>query len=188
LYLNFLNCFKVNFASWDAMEEFGINTPAREAAFLAQIAHESGSLRYTREIASGAAYEGRGDLGNTEPGDGIRFKGRGLIQITGRSNYKRVSKALYGDLRLLKQPEMLEEVIAACRSAAWFWADKELNTLADEQEFRKITRAINGGYNGMADRQAYHARAQKALASSEDAAGPAPFPNKKPNLFQRISQ
>ena len=115
----------------DAMEEFGINTPAREAAFLAQIAHESGSLRYTREIASGAAYEGRGDLGNTEPGDGIRFKGRGLIQITGRSNYKRVSKALYGDLRLLKQPELLEEVIAACRSAAWFWADKELNTLAD---------------------------------------------------------
>lgn len=136
----------------DAMEEFGINTPAREAAFLAQIAHESGSLRYTREIASGAAYEGRGDLGNTEPGDGIRFKGRGLIQITGRSNYKRVSKALYGDLRLLKQPEMLEEVIAACRSAAWFWTDKELNTLADEQEFRKITRAINGGYNGQIER------------------------------------
>lgn len=136
----------------DAMEEFSINTPAREAAFLAQIAHESGSLRYTREIASGAAYEGRGDLGNTEPGDGIRFKGRGLIQITGRSNYKRVSKALYGDLRLLKQPEMLEEVIAACRSAAWFWADKELNTLADEQEFRKITRAINGGYNGQIER------------------------------------
>lgn len=136
----------------DAMEEFGINTPAREAAFLAQIAHESGSLRYTREIASGAAYEGRGDLGNTEPGDGIRFKGRGLIQITGRSNYKRVSKALYGDLRLLKQPELLEEVIAACRSAAWFWADKELNTLADEQEFRKITRAINGGYAGQVTR------------------------------------
>ena len=71
----------------------------------------------------------------------------------------------YGDLRLLKQPELLEEVIAACRSAAWFWADKELNTLADEQEFRKITRAINGGYNGLKERQAYYAKAMLFLGA-----------------------
>lgn len=136
----------------DAMEEFGINTPAREAAFLAQIAHESGSLRYTREIASGAAYEGRADLGNTSPGDGMRFKGRGLIQITGRANYRRCSRALYGDERLLQQPELLEEVISACRSAAWFWADKALSELADEGQFKAITKAINGGYNGQIER------------------------------------
>ena len=72
----------------DAMAEYGIDTPARQAGFLAQIAHESGSLVYVEEIASGAAYEGRADLGNTEPGDGERYKGRGILQITGRANYR----------------------------------------------------------------------------------------------------
>ncbi len=182
------------------MDEFGITTPARQAAFLAQIGHESGSLRYVREIASGAAYDNRADLGNTRPDaialaelagttPGRYYKGRGLIQITGYNNYRACSRDLLHDAdELCKHPEMLEMLPLSVRSAAWYWDSRDLNALADAGKFDLITKAINGGYNGMADRQAYHARAQKALASSEDAAGPAPFPNKKPNLFQRIAQ
>ena len=148
----------------EAMDEFCIDTPARQAAFLAQVAHESGSLRYTKEIASGAAYEGRGDLGNVQPGDGIRFKGRGLIQITGRTNYRLCSKALYGDYdALLRHPEILEEVVAACRSAAWFWSWKGLNQLADPGEMKRITKVINGGYNGLTERLEIYKVACKVL-------------------------
>lgn len=148
----------------DAMTEAGIDTPAREAAFLAQIAHESGSLRYVREIADGKAYEGRTDLGNTQPGDGPRFKGRGLIQITGRANYRSCSLALFGDERLLDHPEQLEDVTPACRSAAWFWKSRGLNALADTGAFKSITKAINGGLNGYDDRLAYFQRATGVLA------------------------
>lgn len=147
-----------------AMYEFGINTPAREAAFIAQIAHESGSFKYVREIASGESYEGRADLGNTEPGDGVRFKGRGLIQITGRSNYAQCGAAL--DLDLITTPEILEQPVPACRSAAWFWHSRKLNELADAGDFRQITRRINGGYNGYADRLALYARAQAVLGGA----------------------
>jgi putative chitinase len=137
----------------------------RQAAFLAQIAHESGSLCYVRELASGQAYEGRSDLGNTEPGDGVRFKGRGLIQITGRDNYRAVSKALYGDDETLQlHPELLEDVVPACRSAAWFWWSHGLNALADTGAFRAITRRINGGMKGQPDRLAFYATAKEVLA------------------------
>lgn len=149
----------------EAMEEFGITSPQRQAAFLAQIAHESGSLRYTRELASGAAYEGRADLGNCELGDGVRFKGRGLIQITGRANYASCSLALYADSEmLLDQPELLEGVSAACRSAAWWWQAHGLNALADAGDFNRITRRINGGTNGAAERLAFYSAAQAVLA------------------------
>lgn len=149
----------------DAMDEFGIDTPARQAAFLAQVAHESGSLRYVREIADGKAYEGRADLGNIQPGDGPRFKGRGLIQITGRANYRACSKALYGDDETLQlHPELLEDVVPACRSAAWFWWAHGMNTIADAGDFRKITRVINGGFNGYQERLAYYERAKEVLA------------------------
>ena len=147
-----------------AMQRWGIDTPARQAAFIAQIAHESGSLRYVREIADGAAYEGRKDLGNTQPGDGRRYKGRGLIQITGRANYAECSRALYGDDRLIATPKLLEQPEAACDSAAWFWWSRGLNSLADTGAFRAITLAINGGYNGYEDRLAYFERAQAVLA------------------------
>lgn len=147
----------------ESMAEFGIDTPRRVACFLAQLAHESGSLRYTREIASGAAYEGRADLGNTHPGDGPRYKGRGLIQITGRANYAACSKALYGDDRLIKQPALLEDILPACRGSAWFWRNENLNPLADLGDMRRITRAINGGYNGYAERLTCYANACKAL-------------------------
>lgn len=134
----------------EAMKKYNIISVEREAAFIAQIAHESGSLRYVEEIASGEAYEGRESLGNTQPGDGKRFKGRGLIQITGRTNYQLVSKALKYDFE--KDPEALETPGPACFSAAWFWHAKGLNRLADIEAFEKITRRINGGVNGMEDR------------------------------------
>lgn len=144
----------------DAMDEFGIDTPARQAAFIAQIGHESGSLRYVEEIASGAAYEGRKDLGNTQPGDGRRFKGRGLIQITGRANYAACSAALLGDRDvLLNDPARLCEPGLAARSAAWFWRSRNLNDLADRGDFERITRRINGGLNGYKDRVAIWHRA-----------------------------
>lgn len=140
-----------------AMNEFEINTSLRQAAFLAQIAHESGSLRYVREIASGSAYEGRKDLGNTQPGDGVKFKGRGLIQITGRSNYAAVSKALGIDF--IANPELLETIENATRSAAWWWKAHNLNSLADQKLFDKITRVINGGTNGQDERRALYKNA-----------------------------
>lgn len=146
-----------------AMAEFGIDTPLRKSAFLAQVAHESGSLRYTLELDDGEAYEGRADLGNTRPGDGPRYKGRGLIQITGRANYAACSLALYRDPRLLTQPELLEAPVAACRSAAWYWRTHGLNELADAEDFRAITRRVNGGLNGYADRLSYYSRGRQVL-------------------------
>ena len=144
-----------------AMLEFGINTPARQASFLAQLAHESGQLLYVRELASGAAYEGRKDLGNVQAGDGVRFRGRGLIQVTGRSNYAACGKAL--GLDLLAQPALLEQTVNACRSAGWFWQSRGLNTLADAGDQVAVTRRINGGINGLAERLAYFKVAQKVL-------------------------
>lgn len=143
------------------MDKYQINTVERQAAFLAQLAHESGSLKYVREIASGEAYEHRRDLGNVEPGDGVKFKGRGLIQVTGRANYQALSIALNYDF--IKDPEALEKPGAASLSAGWFWNLKKLNDLADSGDFKKITKRINGGYNGMADRVNHWYRCQKAL-------------------------
>lgn len=144
-----------------AMAEFSINTPARQASFIAQLAHESGQFRYVRELASGQAYEGRADLGNTFAGDGVRFKGRGLIQITGRANYAACGKALGLDLAMY--PELLEQPLYACRSAAWFWKSHGLNEIADAGDQVKITRRINGGVNGLAERLAYFEIARKII-------------------------
>ena len=144
-----------------AMDEFEINTPEREAAFLAQLAHESGGFRYVRELASGEAYEGRADLGNTQEGDGVRFKGRGLIQITGRANYAACGVAL--GLDLLGHPELLESDENACRSAAWFWKTHRLNEIADKGDFLLITKRINGGTRGYQERIAYWEKAKDAL-------------------------
>jgi len=143
------------------LHKYDINTPERVAAFLAQVAHESGSLKYVREIADGSAYEGRIDLGNTEPGDGKKYKGRGLIQITGRFNYKAVGEALAYDF--ITHPDHLERPGAAAMSAGWFWDKHDLNALADANDFRKITKRINGGYNGLEDRLNHWNRCKKAL-------------------------
>lgn len=141
--------------------EFDISTPQRQAAFLAQIAHESGSLRYTLEIASGQAYEGRADLGNVQPGDGPRFKGRGLLQITGRANYQACGNAL--KLDLINNPQLLETPSGACRSAGWYWKVRNLNAFADRDAFGSLTKAINGGYNGLDERCAAWRAACKGL-------------------------
>ena len=149
-----------------AMNRYQIVGPKRVAAFIAQIGHESGQLKYVKEIwgptAAQARYEGRADLGNTQSGDGSKYRGRGLIQITGRANYKACGEAL--GLDLINQPELLEKPQHACMSAAWFWVAKGLGTLADEGKFETITRRINGGLNGLADRQMLYARALKVLA------------------------
>ena len=148
-----------------AMNRYQIVGAKRVAAFIAQIGHESGQLKYVKEIwgptAAQTRYESRADLGNTQPGDGSKYRGRGLIQITGRANYKACGVAL--GLDLVNQPELLEKPQHACMSAAWFWATKGLSTLADEGKFETITRRINGGLNGLADRQMLYARALKVL-------------------------
>lgn len=143
------------------LEKYEINTPKRIACFLAQIAHESGSLKYVKELASGQAYEGRKDLGNVYVGDGVKFKGRGLIQITGRANYEALGN--YLDTDLIAKPELLEEPLYAALSAGWFWDKRKLNELADRMNFEKITRLINGGLNGYADRLKYLEAAKKVL-------------------------
>ncbi|MGB0851707.1 MAG: glycoside hydrolase family 19 protein [Pikeienuella sp.] len=140
-------CFTAPLAG--AFAAHDLTTPLRQAHFLAQIGHESGELRYREEIASGAAYEGRIDLGNTEKGDGKKYKGRGLIQLTGRANYAAFSAASgHGD-RLVENPEMVATDLTLCvGAAAWFWSHKGLNRFADKDDLRTITRRINGGYNG----------------------------------------
>ena len=149
-----------------AMNRYQIVGTKRVAAFIAQIGHESGQLKYVKEIwgptAAQMRYEGRADLGNTQSGDGSKYRGRGLIQITGRANYKACGEAL--GLDLVNQPELLEKPQHACMSAAWFWATKGLSPLADDGKFETLTRRINGGVNGLADRQMLYARALKVLA------------------------
>jgi putative chitinase len=150
----------------DAMHEFQINTPARQAAFLAQIGHESGGLHWLIEIwgptESQRRYEMRYDLGNIAPGDGFKFRGRGLMQTTGRANYKATGEALGVDL--IADPDKLSDPGLACRSAGWFWKSRGLNELADAGEFEKITRRINGGLNGYADRLGLYEAGKAALA------------------------
>jgi predicted chitinase len=146
-----------------AMDGAGISTPTRRAAFLAQLALESGELRDMEEVADGRAYEGRKDLGNTQPGDGPRFKGRGPIQLTGRANYRAAGAAL--GLPLEERPELAAQPEHGFRVAAWFWTSRGLNALADKGDFREITRRINGGYNHLAERERYHARARQVLGA-----------------------
>lgn len=149
-----------------AMAGGQINTRLRIAAFLAQIGHESGSLYYVKELGGPsyfAKYDGRKDLGNLQTGDGPRFCGRGLIQITGRDNYAKASMALFGDYRLLKNPELLELPDWAAKSAAWFWTTRNLNNLADGAQFTDLTKKINGGLNGIEDRRARYKLALSVL-------------------------
>ena len=149
-----------------AMNRYDIVGTARAAAFIAQVGHESGQLRYVREIwgptAQQAGYEGRADLGNTVKGDGSKYRGRGLIQITGRANYAACGEAL--GLDLINQPSLLEQPQYAAMSAAWFWSTRGLNTLSDQGAFVTITRRINGGINGLEGRQALYDKALKVLA------------------------
>jgi len=144
-----------------AMVEGQIDTRKRICAFLAQVGHESMGLLYVKELGSDK-YLSKYDtgtlaerLGNTPEadGDGQKYAGRGLIQVTGRPNYTACSQALFGDDRLLRNPELLEQPENAAKSAVWFWNTRNLNALADADRFTDITRKINGGTNGLADRK-----------------------------------
>lgn len=143
------------------METNLINTPLRMAHFLAQLGHESGELRYSEEIASGEAYEGRTDLGNTEPGDGQRFKGRGLIQLTGRANYRNYGLARGMDFTTDATAALLAtEPLRAVDVSCWFWTVHNLNAVADGDDVEAVTRVVNGGLRGLADRTAKLVRAK----------------------------
>jgi predicted chitinase len=166
-----------------AMREGRITTRARAAAFLAQLGHESGSLRWMEELASGAAYEGRLDLGNTQPGDGRRYKGRGPIQLTGRANYRAAGKAL--GLPLEDNPKMAARPAVGFRTAVWYWTTRGLNPLADRGDFKGITRRINGGYNGLSDREHRHGICL-ALGPSILPEDPTPLTQRERKLVARL--
>lgn len=151
-YINYINGY---------CDKFQINTPMRMAHYLAQIAHESAELRYTKELASGRAYEGRKDLGNVHAGDGVKFKGRGLIQITGRANYEAYKN--YCKFDVVSTPELLERPLGAVKSSMWWWQNHGLNELADDDDVLAITKVINGGTNGLEDRKQYLERAFKVF-------------------------
>lgn len=145
-----------------AMKKYDIKSSLRMAHFISQIAHESASFLFAEEIADGSAYEGRVDLGNTQPGDGKRFKGRGLIQLTGRANYKAYSQDAGVDY--LARPLLLaSDPAAAVDVACWFWNRNKLNALADKDDVKAVTRTINGGYNGLDDRVEYLFRSKAVL-------------------------
>jgi putative chitinase len=152
-----------------ALEDHEINTPRRAAAFLAQIAHESAELRFMQELWGPTAQQKKyeppsdlaKDLGNTQPGDGFRYRGRGPIQITGRANYKKYGELLGVDL--VDNPDLAARPEYAFQIAGLFWSLRGLNQLADAEDFSTITRRINGGLTGLAERERYYEVAKKAL-------------------------
>jgi predicted chitinase len=157
-----------------AMRVHGIPWGTQGRMWLAQVLHESGGLRHTLELASGEAYEGRADLGNTQPGDGPRFKGRGLIQLTGRNNYTRYATA--AGHPVVDAPQLVELPRLAADSAAWYWASRGIGALfsdlSGEELLKAVTRRINGGLNGLDDRRRWLARVNDATTVSP--APPAP--------------
>lgn len=140
---------------------FDLNTNVRQQHFLAQVAHESDHFQTTREYASGKAYEGRKDLGNTHKGDGERFRGRGLIQLTGRYNYDKASKAL-GE-PYVDDPPLVEKFPAAAIVSGWWWKANGCNELADKDDVKVVTKRVNGGLNGLASRTALLATARTMI-------------------------
>lgn len=145
-----------------AMVEANITTPPRQAAFLAQLAFESGELRFFEAPTSGEQDEGRTDLGNVRPGDGVRYKGRGPIQLTGRRNYRAAGRALGLDLE--DDPSRVAELDVGLRVAAWYWNARGLNALADTGNFLELTRRLRGGIDGLDHRELYYRRALRVLA------------------------
>lgn len=149
------------------IDRFGLrDTPARLANWIGQTCHETMQYQRLREIwgptLAQRGYEGRTDLGNTQAGDGKRFMGRGLIQVTGRANYTEM--AMRSGLPLVEQPELLEQPDAAVLVSAIWWTRRRLNALVDSGREDDVTRAINGGTNGISDRRARVARAKAMMA------------------------
>jgi putative chitinase len=145
------------------MRRFDITNKRRAAAWLGNVAKESGELFYTEEIASGAAYEGRVDLGNIHPGDGVRFKGRGYIQITGRANYRRIAQALR--IRCVVHPDLLEKMPHRWTTAGYFWKNMSslgnLNVIAEQGNVERTVLGVRGGPDPQ--RRVYYDRAMRVL-------------------------
>lgn len=139
---------------------FGITTALRAAHYIAQVAHETGQLQWLEELASGAQYEGRKDLGNVCKGDGKRFKGRGYLQTTGRANYRKYAESKYCSGDLMNHPEWLAKQPGCQKASMYFWLTHGLNELADQDRAESITRRINGGTNGFAQRLYYLRKAK----------------------------
>lgn len=164
------------------MQAYTISNRLRAAAFLGQLAHESGEFRYMEELWGPTAQQLRYDppsplatkLGNTQAGDGKRYKGRGPIQITGRANYKRYGELL--GLDLVGKPELVATPGVGLSAAGMFWRTNGLNALAELQDYREITRRINGGYTGWEDRLRYYEAAKKVLATGFSVPKSAPVP------------
>ncbi|MFI6430567.1 glycoside hydrolase family 19 protein [Rhodococcus oryzae] len=135
-----------------AMERGGIDNPVRQAAFIAQLAVESDSFRTFEEYASGGAYEGRADLGNTQAGDGERYKGRGAIQITGRHNYESLSQ--FTGIDFVAHPELVEAPENAFTTAVWYWQSRDLNQVADSAGIVRVSELVNGGHHALERRVA----------------------------------
>ncbi|WP_367582387.1 C39 family peptidase [Tsukamurella tyrosinosolvens] len=143
----------------DALIQCGCTTVDRAAMWLAQVGHESGGLKWMEEIADGSAYEGRADLGNTQPGDGRRFKGHGPIQITGRYNHTKVSEWAFSKglvptpTFFVEQPQQLASDKYGFLGVVWYWTvARDMNSYADRNDILGATRAVNGGTNGLDDR------------------------------------
>ena len=166
--------------NWAIAQQHGaINTPERITHFLAQLAHESDGFRTLREYASGAAYEGRKDLGNVRKGDGVKFRGRGPIQVTGRGNARDFTVWLRKRFPTCPdfeaRPTELEKFPWAMWSAVWYWDTRKLNRYADRNDIRSITKRINGGYNGLADRRAWFRKAVAIWGEGKVDEGGKPF-------------
>lgn len=153
--------------------EFDIDEPKRVAAFLAQIGHESGDCRLMRELWGPTPAQERYDpphpkaseLGNFNAGDGFKYRGRGAIQLTGKSNYREFGH--YVQIDLVAHPELVEEPQLVFRAAGWFWKRHRLNQLADKGDFDAITKIINGGRMGKIDRDMRWARAKRILGVAD---------------------
>lgn len=167
LYVDRADEFVASFNQWAI--PFGINTTKRMVHYLAQVFHESGELKYVEEIASGQQYEGRKDLGNTQPGDGRLFKGRGFIQLTGRANYTAFGKCDVVTQDVIARPELVAEFPLNQMASMWFWQTNGLNEIADKDDGGKmgedivtrITKRVNGGTNGLSQRKYYYRRFKK---------------------------
>lgn len=156
------------FALEETCIRFGIDTTLRKSHFLAQVAHESGAGRWLEEIwgptPAQRRYEGRADLGNTEVGDGYRYRGRGYIQLTGRANYAEFSADMFGDDRAVRNPDMVARLPCAAWAAGWFWRKRGINRLADFDDLVLVTKRVNGGTNGLVDRARYLQMARRMFA------------------------
>ncbi len=163
LYLPYINGYK---------EVFHIDTPKRMAHFLAQIAHETNELRYVKELGNKAYFvkydngKLKNMLGNLKDGDGYKYRGRGLIQITGRANYQAYQSSKYCTGDIMEHPELLEQPLGAVKSGMWWWWKHELNKLADSDSFVAITKVINGGTNGLESRRKYLKRAKAVIINN----------------------